>query len=207
MWYTCQPEQYIAFKPARTICMAWLPLRAPRAGTNGSELIRSQSLVAPTVAKVYAMGKEPASKLPIASQLFKVYTWGFERIAVVEGFQGPSAVLHHCHKDTTIINIHVIAFIRAHHLSAFQHPPGCRGELYFPIYLLLNALVACRHHCYVHLCLHCGHWLHCLVPWLLVGLEFEEDKLLQDNGFEQFFFLARKSSVFWTDAPYNSRPA
>ena len=28
-----EPEDEIAFKPARTICMAWLPLRAPKAFT------------------------------------------------------------------------------------------------------------------------------------------------------------------------------
>ena len=59
---TCQPEQYTALRPARICCMAWLPVRAPRAGTKGSSCISFHSFSAPTVASVYSIFRLPCRR-------------------------------------------------------------------------------------------------------------------------------------------------
>jgi hypothetical protein len=49
----------MAFRPALTCCIAWLPVSAPSELTKGSVLTRFHSFSAPRLASVCSIGSEP----------------------------------------------------------------------------------------------------------------------------------------------------
>src|SRR3978361_677555 len=62
----------MAFRPALTCCIAWLPVRAPSEFTKGSVLTRFHSFSAPRLTRVWSICSEPRRRTTSAAEYVRL---------------------------------------------------------------------------------------------------------------------------------------